>query len=54
VPHPDYVWFIPGGNNLVIASERGTLGVMVNADHITHVSVENTAPGTEWPTKKPA
>ena len=47
VPHPDYVWMIPGGNNLVIASERGTIGVLVNADHITHVSIEKPALGTE-------
>ncbi len=46
VPHPDYVWLIPGGANLAIASERGSLGVLVNAAHITHVSVEKPARGT--------
>ena len=46
VPHPDYVWVIPGGTNLAIASERGSLGVLINADHITHVSVETPAAGT--------
>jgi len=46
VPHPDHVWLIPGGRNLAIASERGSLGVLVNADHITHLSVEEPAAGT--------
>ena len=41
VPHPDFLWLIPGGRTLVVADQQGAAD-WIDLIHVTSLKVEGT------------